>query len=51
MRRGDIIIPSYKAAEGVRLGFKRRKARHLKEGKFDDEPYCAGYMDQSIGSI
>ena len=51
MRGRDIIIPSYEAAEGVRSGFKRRKARGSKDGKFDDEPYCAGYMNQSIGPI
>lgn len=51
MRGRDIIIPSDKAAEGVRSGFKRRKARDSKEGQLDDEPYCAGYMDQSISSI
>ena len=51
MRGRDIIIPSYKSAKGVRSGFERRKAGGLKDGKFDDEPYCAGNMDQSIGSI
>ena len=51
VRGRDIIIPSYKAAEGVRSDFMRRKARDSKDGKLGDEPYCAGYMDKSIGSI